>query len=188
MVVGLGNPGRRYRVTRHNAGFMVAEELLNRARAGADRTQGGALVAPVRLGDEEVIIVQPQTYMNLSGSAVAGVAGRRGIEPSQIVVIHDDADLVLGRIRIRRGGSPAGHKGVQSIVDSFGTQEIPRLRVGIGKDEQDLSERVLQRFTKAELGVVEQVIEQAADAVEMMVTVGIAEAMNEYNRRERPAR
>lgn len=183
MVVGLGNPGREYQRTRHNVGFMVADELLRRGRSGEDRTRESSLVAPARLGDREVLIVRPQTYMNRSGISVAALARRSGIEPSSILLAYDDADLPVGVVRIRRGGSPAGHKGVASIVESLGTREIPRLRLGIGKDEGELSERVLSPFSRAELPVVERMIELGADAVETAVTRGLTEAMNRYNRR-----
>lgn len=183
MVVGLGNPGREYQRTRHNVGFMVADELLRRGRSGEDRTRESSLVAPARLGDHEVLVVRPQTYMNRSGISVAALARRTGIEPSSILLAYDDADLPVGVVRIRRGGSPAGHKGVASIVESLGTREIPRLRLGIGKDEGELAERVLSPFSRAELPVVERMIELGADAVETAVTRGLTEAMNRYNRR-----
>lgn len=183
MVVGLGNPGREYQRTRHNVGFMVADELLRRGRSGEDRTRESSLVAPTRLGDHEVLVVRPQTYMNRSGISVAALARRTGIEPSSILLAYDDADLPVGVVRIRRGGSPAGHKGVASIVESLGTREIPRLRLGIGKDEGELAERVLSPFSRAELPVVERMIELGADAVETAVTRGLTEAMNRYNRR-----
>jgi peptidyl-tRNA hydrolase, PTH1 family len=185
MVVGLGNPGPRYARTRHNVGFMVASELLRRARAGMDRMQDDALVAPVRLGGVEVWIVQPQTFMNASGPAVAGVARRRGIEPSGILIVYDDADLPVGSLRLRAGGSPGGHKGVASIVEWLGTRDIPRIRLGIGKDEGDLAERVLAPFSRAEAPVVESMIAAAADAVEAVAAEGLTGAMNRYNKRDK---
>jgi PTH1 family peptidyl-tRNA hydrolase len=184
MVVGLGNPGPRYRRTRHNVGFMVAEELLRRARMAEDRVAAMSLVATARIGDEEVLVLRPQTYMNLSGQAVAQAARRRGIEASEIVLVYDDADLALGRIRLRSGGSPAGHKGVTSVVEALGTREIPRVRLGIGKDDGGLAERVLRPFTKDELPVVEQMIQEGADAVVAVVARGLKDAMNTYNRRD----
>ena len=184
MVVGLGNPGRRYSRTRHNIGFMVADELLKRSRAGDDRIQDLALVAPARLGELEILIVRPQTMMNASGAAVAGAMRRRGIEPFQIVVVYDDADLPFGRMRLRSGGSPAGHRGMESIVSALGTREIPRVRLGIGKDVGDLAERVLRPFTRAEAPIVETMVLEAADAVETVARDGITEAMNKYNRRD----
>ena len=184
MVVGLGNPGPRYRRTRHNVGFMVAEELLRRARLAQDHVAAMSLMAPARIGDEEVLVLRPQTYMNLSGQAVAQAARRRGIEASEIVLVYDDADLALGRIRLRPGGSPAGHKGVMSVVEALGTREIARVRLGIGKDDGELAERVLRPFTKHELPVVEQMVQEGADAVVAIVARGLKEAMNTYNRRD----
>jgi len=184
MVVGLGNPGPRYRKTRHNVGFMVAEELLRRARVAEDRVAAMSLVATARIGDEEVLVLRPQTFMNLSGQAVAQAARRRGIEASEIVLVYDDADLELGRIRLRPGGSPAGHKGVMSVVEALGTREVPRVRLGIGKDDGELAERVLGPFTKDELPVVEQMIQEGADAVVAVVVRGLKDAMNTYNRRD----
>jgi PTH1 family peptidyl-tRNA hydrolase len=187
MLVGLGNPGPRYRRTRHNVGFMVAEELLERARCGAERMQDEALVAPILVGESEVLVVRPQTFMNVSGVSVGAAARRRGIEASEILMVYDDADLPVGAIRVRAAGSPAGHRGVLSITQVMGTREIPRVRLGIGKDSGDLAERVLAPFTRAELPVVERMIEDAADAIEVAIRQGIPAAMNLYNRRAVPA-
>lgn len=187
MVVGLGNPGPRYRRTRHNVGFMVASELLRRAGCGVERMQDEALIAPIRLGDAEILVVQPQSFMNLSGASVAAVSRRRGIEPSEILMVYDDADLPVGAVRVRAAGSPAGHRGVMSITQVLGTREIPRIRLGIGKDAGDLAERVLAPFTKAELKIVERMIEDAADAAGVVILQGITAAMNAYNRRAVPA-
>ena len=186
MVVGLGNPCERYRRTRHNVGFMVAEELLRRGGSGAERMQDESLVAPVRIGDREIVLVRPQTFMNLSGMAVAAASRRRGVDPSEILMIYDDADLPVGVVRVRPGGSPAGHRGVTSIVQCLGTREIPRVRLGIGKDEGDLADRVLRPFAKAELPAVDQMIADAADAVEAVVLEGITAAMNRFNSLPRP--
>ena len=187
MVVGLGNPGPRYRHTRHNVGFMVAEEILNRARCGADRMRDEALTAPAKIGEQEFMVVQPQTFMNLSGVAVAALARRGGIDPSEVLLVYDDADLPLGVIRIRQGGSPAGHRGVTSVVQTLGTRDVPRVRLGIGKDPGDLAERVLSPFGRAEMPAVERMIKDAADAVEAVLVKGLTAAMNEYNRRVVPA-
>jgi PTH1 family peptidyl-tRNA hydrolase len=186
MVVGLGNPGPRYGRTRHNVGFMVASELIRRGRRGADRMKDSALVVEVALAGRELLVVQPQTFMNTSGVPVSAVARRTGIEPSQILMVYDDADLPVGAIRVRLGGSPAGHKGVLSIVECLGTREVPRVRLGIGKDEGALADRVLAPFSRAEQPLVEQMISDAADAVEMSVLQGLTLTMNKYNRRAVP--
>lgn len=187
MVVGLGNPGQRYRHTRHNVGFMVAAEILDRARCGPDRMRDEALTAPAKIGEQEIVVVQPQTFMNLSGVAVAALARRGGIDPSEILLVYDDADLPLGVIRIRQGGSPAGHRGVTSVVQTLGTRDVPRVRLGIGKDPGVLAERVLSPFGRAEMPQVERMIKDAADAVEAVLSKGLTAAMNEYNRRVVPA-
>ena len=186
MVVGLGNPGPRYGRTRHNVGFMVAAELIRRGLCGADRMKDSALVAPVSVGGRELLVVQPQTFMNASGSAVSAVARRTGIEPAQILLVYDDADLPVGAIRVRQGGSPAGHKGVLSIVECLATREVPRVRLGIGKDEGSLADRVLAPFSRAEQPLVEQMVGEASDAVEMIVLQGLTATMNKYNRRALP--
>lgn len=188
MIVGLGNPGRQYERTRHNVGFMAAEAVLSRWRAGPDRVQDSAIVSPASIAGVEAIVVRPQTYMNLSGNAVSGVARRRGIEPSEILLIYDDADLALGSLRIRSGGSPGGHRGVASAVERLGTREIARMRLGIGRDEGDLADHVLAPFSRAEQPLVTALIDRAADAVEMIVKDGLTAAMNRFNRRgEDPA-
>jgi len=184
LVVGLGNPGARYARTRHNVGFMVAEELLARGRTGPDRMQDDALIATARVGGVELLVARPQTLMNASGRSVAAVARRRGIETGQIVLVYDDADLPFGAIRVRTGGSPAGHRGVQSVVEWLATREVPRVRLGIGKDEEDLARRVLSKFTPAEQEGLERMISGAADAVEDTVRQGVLFAMNRYNRRQ----
>jgi len=183
MVVGLGNPGHQYERTRHNVGFMAAGELLRRWRVGVDRVQDGAQVSPASIDGNEVVVVQPQTFMNLSGNAVASVSRRRGIEPSQILLIYDDADLALGIVRIRSGGSPGGHRGVASIVERLGTRDVARIRIGIGREEGDLAEHVLAPFSRAEGPVVEEMIQNAADAAETVVKRGLTAAMNRFNKR-----
>ena len=186
MVVGLGNPGPRYRRTRHNVGFMVAEALLDRARSGQDRMKDSALVAPISLGGLEIQVVQPQTFMNASGPAVAAVARRSGIDAGEILLVYDDADLEVGALRIRQSGSPAGHRGVASVVECLGTRDVPRIRLGIGKDTGELAERVLAPFDRAEMPAVERMIVDACDAVELTVARGLIAAMNQYNRRAQP--
>ena len=186
LVAALGNPGRQYRDTRHNVGFMVASEILRRWRGGAERTEDRAIVASARIGGEAVLVVQPQTFMNLSGDAVEAVARRHGVETQEMLLVYDDADLPIGRIRIRTGGGAGGHRGVASIIDRLGTDRIMRIRLGIGRseDEDDLADRVLSPFTRDEMPAVRTMIEEAAEAVGMIAHEGIAAAMNRFNRRE----
>jgi len=184
LVAALGNPGRQYRDTRHNVGFMVAQELLRRWRGGPERMEDTSSVAAARIEGGAVLVVQPQTFMNRSGEAVEAVARRHGVETSEMLLVYDDADLPMGRIRIRTGGGAAGHKGVASIIARLGTDQIMRIRLGIGKSEDDLADRVLTPFTREELPAVKSMVEEAADAVAVIAGAGIAVAMNRFNRRE----
>lgn len=187
MVVGLGNPGQDYEATRHNVGFMVVEELRRRAGSKKGRMEGESRVTRVEMGGADLWLVEPQTFMNRSGPAVVAVAGRWGIEPHEILAIHDDADLPLGSVRIRRTGSSAGHRGMTSLIESLGTREVPRVRLGIGRDPGELAERVLAPFSRSERSQAEKMIQDAADAVETAVSAGLIAAMNKHNRREDPA-
>lgn len=186
LVAALGNPGRQYRDTRHNVGFMVAQEVLRRWRSGPDRLEDAASVTAARIEGDTVLVVQPQTYMNRSGDAVEAATRRHGVEASEVLLIYDDADLPMGRIRIRSGGGAAGHRGVTSIIHRLGTDQIMRIRLGIGKSDDDLADRVLNPFTKEEMPAVVTMVEEAADAVAVIATAGIAAAMNQFNRRETP--
>ncbi len=186
LVVALGNPGRQYRDTRHNVGFMVAQEVLRRWRSGSDRMEDAASVAPARIEGGAVLVVQPQTYMNRSGDAVEAALIRHGVETSEVLLVYDDADLPMGRIRIRSGGGAAGHRGVASIIVRLGTDQIMRIRLGIGRSDEDLTDRVLSAFTREEMPAVVKMVEEAADAVAAIAAAGIAAAMNRFNRRETP--
>ncbi len=146
--------------------------------------QDDALIATAQVGGTELLVARPQTLMNLSGRAVAALARRRGIETGEIVLVYDDADLPLGAIRVRPGGSPGGHRGVLSVVEWLGTRDVPRVRLGIGKDEGELARRVLSRFAPAEQEALDRMITGAADAVEDTVREGVLFAMNRYNRRQ----
>ncbi|MFQ5701685.1 MAG: aminoacyl-tRNA hydrolase [Acidobacteriota bacterium] len=183
VVVGLGNPGTRYRDTRHNVGSMVVEELIRRDRSGPTRRGSTSTVTPVRLAGTVAFVVQPRTYMNESGVAVADALDRLGMVASELLLVYDDADLPLGRIRIRMEGGAAGHRGVRSILESLGTTAIRRIRLGIGKSEGSLADRVLSRFSAEEAPVVESMVETAANAVEEIARDGILIAMNKFNRR-----
>ena len=181
MVVGLGNPGRRYEASRHNVGFMVADEVLRRWRSGRDRQEYDFVVAVARLSGVDVLVVKPQTYMNLSGEAVEGLASHYGYEAADLLLIYDDADLPFGRIRIRPSGGSAGHHGMGSIIKWMETNDIMRIRLGIGRDDGELSNRVLAPFTKEEKQVVDKMVGVAADAVEVISVSGVHAAMNRFN-------
>ena len=183
LVVGLGNPGKQYVGTRHNVGFDVLQELARKFIAPLNRHKFDADYAEFSLGQEKVLLVAPQTYMNLSGQSVQKFCSFYHLEPTDVLVVCDDLNLPLGRLRIRASGSAGGQKGLQNIVQLLGTQDIPRLRIGIdpppsGRDAKDW---VLGAFGKSELSLVETVVQQAAQAVETWITQGLPTAMNRFN-------
>jgi peptidyl-tRNA hydrolase, PTH1 family len=181
LIVGLGNPGRQYAGTRHNAGFLVADEL---ARRSADAFRFEAKWdAEIALFSPKQVLMKPQTFMNLSGEAVANYARYYHIEPSEVLVIFDDVALPLGDLRLRKSGSAGGHNGLESVMTHFTTQGVPRLRVGIGAADRSLHDHVLGRFTSEELPALEAAVKRAADAVEYASTRGIEPAMNIYNQK-----
>ena len=186
IVVGLGNPGRRYEGTRHNIGFAVADEVARRHGMVFESGRADTLTARRGRGAAALLVVKPLTMMNLSGEAVAGVAGFYKIEPPAILVVADDVNLPLGRLRLRASGTAGGHNGFRSIIECLGTGEFPRLRVGVGRGDprRDLADHVLARFDGDERDEVERTIARAADAVETFLAEGIEAAMNRYNRAE----
>jgi len=180
LIVGLGNPGRQYAGTRHNAGFLVVDELARRSSAAfRSEAKWDAEVAP--LSDQT--LMKPQTFMNLSGEAVSNYARYYRIEPSQILVIYDDVALPLGDLRLRKSGSAGGHNGLESVMVHMTTEGVPRLRVGIGAAGGTLHDHVLGRFSPQELPALEAAVKRAADAVEHASTRGIEPAMNIYNQK-----
>jgi PTH1 family peptidyl-tRNA hydrolase len=186
IVVGLGNPGRRYEGTRHNIGFAVADEVARRHGLEFDSGRANTLTARRGRGPASLLVVKPLTMMNLSGEAVAGVAGFYKIEPPAVLVVADDVNLPLGRLRLRARGTAGGHNGFRSIIECLGTGEFPRLRVGVGRGDprRGLADHVLARFDGDERDEVERTIARAADAVETFLAEGIEAAMNRYNRAE----
>ena len=183
LIVGLGNPGREHRDTRHNIGFMVIDQLCRTLGVSMSRVQSRALVAAGTLEGERIILAKPQTFMNLSGQAVGGLVRFYKTPLDHLLVAHDDLDLPLGTIRLRPVGSSAGQKGMESIIKQLGTLNFPRLRLGIGRPpgQMDPSAYVLQRFNRAEQDALEQVLDRAAAAVGTFVREGLDAAMNEYN-------
>ena len=186
LVVGLGNPGADYQHTRHNVGADVITLLADRHGGSLKRSKERALVAEVRMGDHRVALALPQTYMNLSGESVGLLVKRHGItDVERVVVVHDELDLPLGRVKVKRGGGLAGHNGLRSIKAHLHTDEFLRVRIGIGKPptkEQGV-DHVLRRPSKSERVELEIAVQEAADAVEAILADGVDAAMNRYNTR-----
>jgi len=183
LIVGLGNPGAKYLYTRHNVGFMVVEQLALKWGLSEWRHQEEALVAEHRQGSERILLVKPQTFMNNSGVAVSGLARFFKVSATDILIIHDDLDLAVGKLRLRAKGSSGGHRGMESILLHSGQAAIPRLKVGIGHPPgmRSVIDHVLTPFVAEETTVIKKVMEQAVLAAEAWVTVDIAEVMNEFN-------
>jgi PTH1 family peptidyl-tRNA hydrolase len=184
LIVGLGNPGARYRRTRHNAGFMVVEQLAARWKTDwTDEKKFQARVAQGRRNGGPVWLCQPQTFMNLSGETVAAMLGFYQLPPERLLVVVDDADLPLGGLRLRPAGSSGGHHGLESIERQLGTQATPRLRVGIGRaaGAREISNYVLGKFAADDQDLWAKVLTVAADQAECWLDAGIATAMNQYN-------
>jgi peptidyl-tRNA hydrolase, PTH1 family len=181
-IVGLGNPGRRYRGTRHNVGRDVLERVADKlgVRLADD---GWARSARARFGKAAVLLAVPETYMNVSGQAVSDIARRRRVKPADLLVVYDDLDLPLGRLRLRPANGAGGHNGMRSIIEHLGTKAFPRLRVGIGRPPAGVApeEFVLERFTPEERTVIDEAVERAANAALAVVSDGLEAAMNRIN-------
>lgn len=180
VLVGLGNPGQRYSKTRHNLGFEIVDTVAARCPNTAFQSKFQSLVADCEMEGKRIFIVKPQTFMNLSGQAVREVADFYKMAPDQIVVVFDDLDLPLADIRIRKFGGAGGHNGVSSIIDALGTDQFPRIRVGIGKGGEAV-DRVLSGFSPTERDPISKTIERSADAIQSLVRDGINKAMNTFN-------
>jgi PTH1 family peptidyl-tRNA hydrolase len=183
LVVGLGNPGEEYDKTRHNVGAEVVEILARRHGGKLRKQKERSLTDEVNVGGKRVALAIPLTYMNLSGESVAPLVRRYGVEPGQLVVIQDEMDFELGRLQVKDGGGLAGHNGLKSIVAHLHTQDFVRVRIGIGKPpgSRQGADHVLRRFSKAERQEIDIVLEEAADAVEMILAEGVDVAMNRVN-------
>ena len=187
LIAGLGNPGAQYRGTRHNVGFEVVETLAGRHGGAWEAAKVDGLIARLRLADgEQVLLLKPLTFMNLSGQAVQATAGFYKIEPTDVFIVTDDVALPLGRLRARRDGGAGGHNGLKSVIQHLGTQAFPRMRVGVGRGEgdRDLSDHVLGRFDASERDTVSAAVLRAADATEMFISEGIERVMNVFNAAE----
>ena len=187
LVVFLGNPGLKYRSTRHNAGFLAADAVERDCGVSIDRLRFHALTAQAELGGQKVLLMKPQTYMNLSGECIRQVMDYYKVDPSEFIVIYDDISLGVGQIRIRAKGSAGGHNGIKNIIAHLGGQVFPRIKVGVGEKppKWDLADYVLGHFSKEEQEQMEEGYEHAVCAVKEIVTGNIEAAMNEYNRKKK---
>jgi len=183
LVVGLGNPGEEYANTRHNLGFRVAEELARRHSLTFRRGRGRApsLMASGIVAGQSAVLMKPLTYMNDSGVAVRAGADFYKVAPANVLIVYDEMDLPLGRIRIREAGSAGGHNGLRSVINHLRTDQLPRLRIGIGRPQHTGVDHVLSTFRPDELPVADEAIASAADAVELLLREGTIAAMNRYN-------
>jgi len=184
ILIGLGNPGRQYSATRHNVGFVLIDRLAIRLEARGMRLQSDALVTTALYEGKKILLAKPQTYMNLSGRSVQGLARFYKVPLEHLLVAHDDLDLPLGALRLRPGGGPGGQKGVASAIETLGSKDFSRLRIGIGRPpgRMDPAAYVLQEFSRDEADVVSEALEKAAEAALAFVVDGIQSAMNRFNR------
>jgi len=183
LIAGLGNPGRRYQNTRHNVGFMVIDRLAEKYKITLSEKNHDSLVGAGIIEDFPVILTQPQRYMNLSGEPVARLAAYAGLPPDRILVIHDDIDIILGKLKIKTKGGHGGHNGLKSIVAAVGSGDFPRIRIGIGRpDAADVTDHVLGRFNAEEARMITPILECAQEAVKTILCKGLIEAMNQFHK------
>jgi len=181
-VIGLGNPGREYERSRHNLGFLVVDELARRQGARLTDRAARSLTGRIRVDDHELVLAKPQMMMNLSGLAAKALRAKYGVPLERTLLVHDDLDLPFGRLRIRKGGSSAGNHGMDSIIESFGTKDFIRFRVGIGRPPGNGVDYVLSPFTQSERTHLPDIVTRVADAVEVTVEHGLERAMTDFNR------
>lgn len=184
LIVGLGNPGKQYEMTRHNIGFHTIDYIADRNNVKINKLKFKALYGEAVIGGEKTYLIKPQTFMNLSGDSVIEFANFYKIPPENIIVINDDISLDTGRIRVRAKGSAGGHNGLKSIIYQLKSESFPRVKMGVGAPKHkdyDLADFVLGRFTKEEIPVMEEAIEKASKAVEEIIRNGAQSAMNKYN-------
>jgi PTH1 family peptidyl-tRNA hydrolase len=187
LIVGLGNPGEEYERTPHNMGFLVVDRIAGEHRVEIRNRQCRALTARIKVGDEAVLLAKPETYMNLSGLSVRELVAEYELKPeADLVVIQDELDFPLGTLRIHTRRSSAGHNGIESIIGALGTQDFLRIRIGVAPERkvEDGQSYLLSPFRKADLPVVDEMIDTAAEAVKAILTEGSAAAMNRFNRKE----
>ena len=185
LIAGLGNPGREYEKTRHNMGFQVIDKLADKISCNINENKHSAVCGKAVIGSERVILAKPQTYMNNSGESIRAIADFYKIATEDIIIIFDDIDLAPGVIRIRKSGSAGGHNGIKSIISHLGSQDFPRVRIGVGAKPVgwDLADHVLSRPSKEEEKLIEEAQKKAVDAIICMIEDGIDKAMNNYNKK-----
>lgn len=188
LIVGLGNPGREYAETRHNAGFMVVDALARRWNAPESRKRFKSEISEVRRGDTRIVLQMPQTYMNASGVALREAVNWYKVKPENVLIVVDDLDQPFGQLRLRARGSAGGHNGLSSIFQQLGTTELSRLRIGIGRSRAAIISHVLSRFSPEERAEMNDVIAEAVDAVDLWLEKGVVEAMNVINGQSRNAK
>lgn len=183
LLIGLGNPGREYKDTRHNFGFMLIDRIAVRLNARGMKVQSKAIVTDATYEDHKLILAKPQTYMNLSGQSVQGLVHFYKIPLTNLMVLSDDLDIPFGTIRIRAAGGPGGQRGLSSVIESLGTKDFPRLRLGIGRPpgRMDPANFILQNFSRDEMKSISEILDAGADAVLEFVTKDLNAAMNKFN-------
>jgi len=189
LLVGLGNPGIEYQFTPHNIGFLAVDRIAENCGTQVDNRHCKALTGRARIGNEEILLAKPETYMNLSGMSVLELSRKYEIDPAKdLVVIYDELDLPLGMIRVRARGSSAGHNGMQSIINAMQTEEIARIRIGVAPESPGKggAKYILAPFRKSQLLAVDEALDLAAQAVNVILSDGIATAMNRFNRKNKP--
>lgn len=189
LIVGLGNPGIEYQFTPHNIGFLALDRLAEQCGVMIENRHCKALTARSRIGNEEILLAKPETYMNLSGMSVLELVRKYEADPEKdLIVIYDELDLPLGMIRVRPRGSSAGHNGMQSIINALQTEEIARVRIGVAPDDprKGGAKYILSPFRKSQLVAVDEALDLAAQAVNVILSDGISTAMNRFNRKNKP--
>jgi PTH1 family peptidyl-tRNA hydrolase len=183
LIIGLGNPGREYRNNRHNVGFMAIDRISQKYGISINRYQGKALVGNKLVEDRKIILAKPQTYLHLSGQAVSTLVKFYKVPFERMLVIYDEVDLPFGTIRIRPGGGSAGHKGLGSIIQQIGTEEFPRIRIGIGRPpgQKSAANYVLRDFSNQEKSILDEILDSASEAVAVFIQSSLDQAMNQYN-------
>ncbi|MFH5836133.1 aminoacyl-tRNA hydrolase [Proteiniclasticum sp. C24MP] len=181
LIAGLGNPGKDYEHTRHNAGFMVMDRLAEKLGIQFDRNKFKGKVAEGRIGSEKVVLLKPQTFMNLSGESIREAADFYKLAPEEVLVVFDDVSLEVGKIRIRKKGSAGGHNGIKSTILHLATENFPRVKVGVGAPKHDMVKHVLGKFSQEEAEKMEKTLSASRDAVIAILENGIDSAISEYN-------